>query len=585
MKLLCLWKSLNIIALPLVAGIALSMGGCGILQGKVSFNVNSSGGAKAGRNTNRAQAGSSQASRGKHANSGNRAGSSANESPHAKRDRAVAKATAGSGGLTAWSERQAARYEGAECGEALLKLGWESNSRPRATGLKHAKPREQVLLAICARRTYKKKYYKKLFSQQVKVAPIGLDAYHPAIDDRNPDPVSIALSVYWIGELIQVRVNELNAPIPSFLWQATSKQYRPSQAIQKLALYTGLGSLYGKLITEGALRKAVEKLGLPASASEAMMQQFSAAKKIISERVTKMSRAERLLYVKLPVKVRADRKKVQKKFSSLYAKMDSLIAAGGVSDVKTLKDAEGIRRKFLKACKKCDPMEHEVFVETTKAITVWHLKQKDGLTAEAEWKSFRDRDAFRHTLPHALNKATATLGKKMDAALAERQRAEKAGVKLKTGIGGNTTPPLYFRSNNQIQLSWRHPDVTQILSRRLSYPRFKAKVARVKKKGSKAKIIFVKKKVTWEEEYACRRTNRVSRVTRDGDVQYEENCRYRKRSEMRPTHEPIEIPSVEAKLIRGGDEIQGVWDRKSKEGRLQSASRRGKRVAYRTSSL
>lgn len=571
-------NSRNIVFLSACA--ALALGGCGLLQGKIGIKIGSSGSSGGSRATQQSpRSGTAQG------NNENRSGGGGGSTPAVRQRRVAAITTGSAGGLTPWSERQAGRFDGAECGEVLLKLGYELRGRRRSSGLKDAKPREQILLAVCSRRTYAKKHYKKLFAQQAKVASIGLGEYHATLDDRNPDPIAVALSVYWIGELIQVRANNLNAPIPRTLWQQTDRTYRAAIGTQKLAIFTGLANLYSGLVDDAAVSQAVEKLGLPTGAAQAMVRQFNGAKTLISAHIAKLSPAEQLLFVKLPAKVRADRKKILKMLAPLYARMDSLIAAGGVSDAKTLKEAEDIRVKFFKTCKNCDPMEHELFVETTKAITVWHLKQKDGFTAEAEWKRFRGRDSFKHTLPHAIYKATAVLGKKMDAALAERQRAEKAGVKLKTGTGGNTTPPLWFREGNQIRLSWEHPDVTRILAGRKSYSPFKAKVASVKRSGSKSKITFVKKKVTWEEEYACRRTNRVSRVTRDGHVQYEENCRYRKRSEMRPTHDPIELPAVEAKLIRGGDEIQGIWDRNSKEGRLQSASRRGKRVAYRTSSL
>jgi len=445
---------------------------------------------------------------------------------------------------TPGSTARAATYDGDACERVYYDLSTHdmndyNRNEKKFPKSKDPSPAAQILLATCVRRS--KSRYGHEIKQWSKVDPIDPAEVYLALDDRNLDIVSAALSAVIITN------------------DALDKSYHRFQGNR----WRGMVLFYSSIIDRKELAAAVSQIDVPDEARAAFLAQYDDAAQ--RARAADLSPEEKTMYEQIPLEVVEDRQKHFKEFDALYQELDALLSksekAHGNADEaeKLVPSFTDLRNRFMARCGKLECRTRPLWAYATRELALLAVARGAKLDALVESYMHTQQFSYVADLPQAILAAQEAEGRKMLEARNKYEKAKKNGVDEKTALSlsGGTAGYDYRR------IDLMHPDMSlpnyaKALDERsgayvdaAEYP-----VASVQAAGNDLKITFVKERHQIKEAFNCRKTNRIKRIRPDGTLEYQEICNYRQRTEDVERHKPITIPAAEGKNIQQGDAVR-----------------------------
>jgi hypothetical protein len=447
----------------------------------------------------------------------------------------LARMTNGGGTETEMSRSRAARYDGPDCARVLYQLDELDSSDYNAKDTTVDNSREaQILLAICTRRS-KVGTYGHDIPQWPRFSELDAIAVYKVYDDLRREPVLPALAAVQIA-------ND----------QASKSYAQPSKQQVGLALF------WATVVSEAELARGLEQVQLPPEARAAFVTLFTSVHSRLSGVLTP---AERELLVDLPAAVFQNRQDHFAAYQPMYAELDRLqvdAIAARTADQKiapTVAGLERLRSQFAARCGAIECRSMPLYAVASAELAQLHVLRGDTLRARVEsWHNARS-GGFVAGLSQAIRVAQEAYVAGNKQALAKYKNAVEHGADAQTAAKlAGRTPQQDFDHDLLIEPETNLPDYSAALDdkadQRMADNAF---VSSVRGAGKTRTIVFRKNKFTTDEEYGCKRTNRVIRIQSDGTLEYEENCKYRARTHIQDQHAPIEVPAAEAAHLRAGD--------------------------------
>jgi hypothetical protein len=152
----------------------------------------------------------------------------------------------------------------------------------------------------------------------------------------------------------------------------------------------------------------------------------------------------------------------------------------------------------------------------------------------------------------------AEVGRQVREAWDKYDRAKERGMDDETARSMSGDPAAFeFDERTLLHPAMALPDYASAIDSG-KVRSFAGIVRAVKKTGGMVEVAFKKDKYSYDEAYACKRTNRITRIDSDGSIHYEENCKYRKKTEVRENQPPVKLPENEARHLSPGQMVIGL---------------------------
>ncbi|WP_153823630.1 hypothetical protein [Polyangium spumosum] len=445
----------------------------------------------------------------------------------------------------------AATFEGDECARVYYDLdehdpSSDYNRNDRKFPLQEdPSPEAQILLATCTRQS-KRGTHGHEIRQWSKIKPLDPEKVYLALDDRDLDIVSAAISAVIIGNDAVVARYEHEKRYKDARWQ-------------------GLVLLYASLIERDDLTAALSRVAVPAEARATFLAQYDGAAQ--RARAAGLSPEEMTVYVKIPLEVYASRSEHHEAYADLYDELDAL----GAKSEKARGSAEAaaalapafvdLRSRFVAKCGALECRTRPLWAHTTRELALLAVAEGKKLDAIVESQMHVKEGSYLGGFVQAVTAAQYAEMKRMRDAREKYEKAKSNGIDEQTArtLAGGTTG-YRWPSGALFRVELRLPDYAKALDeKRGGYSRGGAyPVANVQSVGGGVKLTFEKDRRESREAYNCRTTNRISRIHRDGRLEYEEVCNYRPVTVESERHKPVTIPAAEGKRVQRGDVVTFV---------------------------
>ncbi|MBS1120429.1 MAG: hypothetical protein H6Q90_2657 [Deltaproteobacteria bacterium] len=436
---------------------------------------------------------------------------------------------------TAWSRARPVAFSSPECSKVIRPLGGPNDDYNAISTKKDPSAEAQILLLICPRRSMIGTYGHELPTWPL-IEKLDPEESYFAQDDTHPDVIGAALSVVGIANRKQDDRNDHDDP-------------RASE--------TGLALFWSTVIPPAEVEAALAPVQLAPDAKQAFLAFYRAAPSML--RVDLLSPVERNLVVDIPVAVYKERQAHITEYRQLYDRLAALRAEAAAarakgSDLGALIDKlVALRGEFLVRCGKLECKNRPLYADATRELATLDVVRGDVVAARAESSLFAARGSYVAGLPQAVRAAQAREAAKLREQRAKFRKAKDSGAddatarQLAGGEGAQLDshfflePPMALAN---FAAALEHGDSIMPSS---------AEVASLKVTGATAHVVFKLNRIEYEEPYDCKRTNRITRIRDDGSLEYEEDCKYRKVTDSKAAHPPIDLPASEAKGLRVGE--------------------------------
>ncbi|MDC0749139.1 hypothetical protein [Polyangium mundeleinium] len=444
----------------------------------------------------------------------------------------------------------AGTYEGEACRRVYYDLDdhdpesdYNHNEKKFPIG-EDTSPEAQLLLATCARHMKKGRLGHET-RQWNRIKPLDPEKVYLSLDDRDLDIVSAALSAVIIGN------DEVAARFQH------ERHYKDAR-------YQGLVLFYASLIRREDLSAALARIAVPAEVKTTFLAQFDGAAQ--RARAAGLAPEEMTVYVKIPLDVHASRSKHYEAYTELYAELDELLAKsekarGNAEAAAALAPSfVDLRSRFVAKCGTLDCRGRPLWAHTTRELALLAVAEGKRLDAHVESHMHEREGSYVGGFIQAITAAQYAELSRMREASAKYQKAKENGIDEQTArtLAGGTTG-FRFKDRAFFHVDLRLPTYAKALDGSgLGSPRASAfPVGSVQPAagGKGVKITFEKDRHPSQEAYNCRTTNRISRIHRDGRLDYEEVCNWRPVTVESERHKPVTVPAAEAKNLQRGDVV------------------------------
>lgn len=456
-------------------------------------------------------------------------------------------------------------YKGPECGRVLADMSQvkKSHQLNNIRPVKDDALDKQIYLLVCAREQKSQRYSKRMIVQPATVRPMDVASLHFQFDDRRPDHVKAAM--------IAIR------------WAYMRKGRSAFSGSKHLGLW-GLAHTYAGLVDAGRLQSQLGALKVPAEAAKFFLARFEKAKAKVAENVATVDPALRPMMVELPRQLLKQRRAYFSKYAALYQRLDALKAEAKTARASgnaraVLAKLNLLRSDYIKSCGKLACQYTPIYAETSRELALAYVAAKDAMGARLESQPFMRDGSYVVSFAQQLGVEQRRAGRKLAAAWSKYRQAKGRGVDDATARSVAGGPAFNFRDRDM--LIWPKTSVPNYGAAlgRSKTKSFKATVKSLKRTGDGVRVTFRKHHYTASVPYACRRTRRVSRIRRDGSLEYERNCKWKKVRRVREIAKPVVLPKVEARHLRPGDEVRGL--RLDEQGRVIRVERKKKAIQLR----
>jgi hypothetical protein len=320
-----------------------------------------------------------------------------------------------------------------------------------------------------------------------------------------------------------------------------------------------LALMWHRLFPPETIEPLVAKVALPAGARAAFMTQYRA---IPARLEPLMEPGARKIRVDLAIEVYQRRQKHYRDYADFYRKLDHLVAAGDKSGEaapdrdRLVRAFEKLRSEFLARCGAADCRVHPIHGQITLQLAKLHVLRGDLLAASAESTLISRRGTWMAGLSQAIYVEQYKEVSRLGAVREKYDRAIRSGMDEKAAaeMAGGTPVSV----GGLIEPRTEVPRVTQALDGWNKVRQEQGIVASTSGGGEEKTVLFKKERHENTVPYDCRRTNRISSISSDGIINYEEDCKWRDTVDYVETHPPIKIPAGEGGGLRGGDTITFV---------------------------
>jgi hypothetical protein len=424
-------------------------------------------------------------------------------------------------------------YDGPECRRVLYQLdeltGDDYNAKPTTTDLS---AEAQVLLQICIRRE-KDGYYNHTIPQHPRIAELSTEEAWFSQDDWKLDVVSAAV----------------------FASGAAVKRARGEDYITKADV--GLALFFTRIIPPEALEQGLATVRLPPAARSAMVALYRAVPARLGPA---LGEDDRKILVDVPVEIYEQRRAHYAMYRKMYEQFDQLRAEAeamredpmGIDRVAA--DLQHLRSKFFTACGKIECRALPLYAHATRELAQLYVLRGNALAARTE--SFLYADYYVAGFPQAIRAAQQASLQAMTEAWETYRKAKENGSDERTALRLAGNVPAKRPDLRILEPKLALPNYAAALGERGVGPPSNAFVDHVAGSGATRTLVFKTDVYASEESYDCVRTNRISRIHRDGTIEYEEDCKTRPTRGSHLQHAPITVPATEVVAIRPGDDVE-----------------------------
>jgi hypothetical protein len=451
------------------------------------------------------------------------------------------------------SKAMVANWSGDACDEVLYSAK-ESHHQSSWSAKTDPDPRHQVLLASCAR--YKVRIdnhtgYPRMEEQRAKVARLAIETTHAAFDDRTFDHVEAALLVWSCAQT------------PTCYSAGKERQYGSGVPTDRGAVL-GIAGLYALHLDFDALESALVGMNLPDGVAPAFLAiAHDASSKIIAD-IAELPADVRPVFVEIPKLVYTERQDYFGEnavhYSELDALLDSTRAARESSQAEPglARALLALRSAYMAKCGKRACQLHPFYEEVTRELILVYAALNNVAAVRAEQETFRSQGQSVPGLAQTIYLRQQPLAVAGRDAFEKKKRALAEGMDeaTATSLLGGVAPVRYTHTSLvRPEMSW--PDYAKVLGGKWSPP-MSGYVASVKTQDEVATVRFKSTSHKVDVPYDCRRTRRLERIHSDGRLEYEQVCKWKKKTETTAGPDPIEIPASEAGAIKKGDLLSAV---------------------------
>jgi hypothetical protein len=457
-----------------------------------------------------------------------------------------------------WSAARAAAYDGHECGEILSDI--EAGKHPyriskQAQNTEPSTFDQHILMLTCRR--YQRAEARRSKDHQLLLAKYpNLVELYGQIESTSTEPEKVAVVAAFAGMMLTG-----SWPKDEIL-AVTNDDHNPVKVALSYGdvdLVVGAAWALSKNISTETLKQRLAQVsGLPAEAQEAFVANYEQAVENLAGQVETMDPATRYLAADLPLTVLQEVQRQRQEHKTLWSKLDSLsmtaaaeIAAGQPSEA-TMQGLEAIRMSTAARCES-DCFKNAEFATASRWLTALHRVAGRELDAYADGGKLIVEDGYPFRPAAMIHIAQRNLmdnssdAEKKVAEAKKRGMSEAAARKMAGSPGPLPERIKLLRIPTRLEWNLAHKMVP-----------FSAVVRSISRKGDKAEIAFAKEKLKRREDYDCRRTNRVSHISRSGDVSYETDCKTRTRTEIVDSYATQTFPWREVAKVRPGQKIRGA---------------------------
>lgn len=318
-------------------------------------------------------------------------------------------------------------------------------------------------------------------------------------------------------------------------------------------LTAGIGLVYADLIQPQQLEQALNATQLPDQALGAYRSALTKAKQVLDSRAAAMGATKRSVMVDGPRQLVKELLQEFANNADFSKRLDGLLvkAKAGGDWRPAAADLNTFRQDLLKKCGGAESCTfHPLYVEATHALAVLYIAQGVKELARAESSVLSRENALKNQFQAALYRKTYDAAAKSNEAYSRKHDAQKLDAKVAAALGEPVSffDVEFFVADSSMPFlaaaleksSWQGAVTEGIVAGKIS-------------RGGDVQLEFKTEFVDVDQPYDCVRTNRVTRINRDGSVDYETNCKYKKEREALPKPSPVVVDADETKAIKAGD--------------------------------
>jgi hypothetical protein len=328
-----------------------------------------------------------------------------------------------------------------------------------------------------------------------------------------------------------------------------------------------------------AVHAAVEPLAMSPAAKKFLAGRILQASADLSAIASNYTPQVKQLFIELPAQIRAERARYFKTHAKHYAAFDALDVAKHRGDPDMLDKLFALRAAYFASCA-APECRYDPFVESvTKEIVLAALTAKDEPLATFEGALFGDAELARNRYATMVYRAQYLEAKQAQELYEAYDKETSAGTDAATlAAKFGPTAPVRLRTG----MLWEGGDPISAVLRGspASYDVVTANVANVRIKNGLAEITFSDTVQTYEAR-DCVETNKISGITKEGNVVYHQSCRSAGTATNRFSNQSIKVSPRDVAGLRPGEEVTAFADDTRIGGILAVRNKRGQLVQFR----